>query len=84
MCPVNCEIVRMRRAVLAIPIGIILVLMGSVWFLQGIGVLPGSIMTGSEFWAVTGGLAVIFGLVLVGIGAMHRKRTSEQNPKPAV
>ena len=63
----------MRRRVLAIPIGIIIFLMGFVWFLQGIEVLPGSIMSGSEFWAIAGGLAVIVGLVLIGIGATGKK-----------
>jgi hypothetical protein len=38
-------------------------LMGCVWFLQGINVLPGSFMTGQMKWAIIGGL-----LVLVAIG----------------
>jgi len=59
----------MRRRVLAIPFGIIIFLIGFVWYLQGIEVLHGSIMSGSEFWAIAGGLAIIVGLVLVGIGA---------------
>ncbi|MGD0424662.1 MAG: hypothetical protein ABSA92_14585 [Candidatus Bathyarchaeia archaeon] len=59
----------MRRRLLAIPVGIIIFLMGLVWFLQGIEVLPGSIMSGSQFWAIAGGLVVIVGLVLIGIGA---------------
>jgi len=63
----------MRRRTLAIPIGIILLFFGSVWFLQGIGVLPGSIMSGSDFWAVAGGLVVILGLALVGFGATGRR-----------
>jgi len=63
----------MRRRTLAIPIGIILLFFGSVWFLQGIGILPGSIMSGSEFWAIAGGLVVILGLALVGFGATGRR-----------
>jgi len=47
--------------------------MGFVWFFQGIEVLPGSIMSGSQFWAIAGGLAVIVGLVLIGIGATGKK-----------
>ena len=53
----------MRFRVVAVPVGVILLLMGLIWFLQGIGVLPGSIMTGSTFWAGAGGLTVIVGLV---------------------
>ena len=45
--------------------GILLVLLGVVWFFQGIGVLPGSFMTGEDFWAVAGFLAVITGIVLI-------------------
>ena len=45
--------------------GILLILVGGVWFFQGIGVIPGSFMTGQEFWAVAGILAVISGVALV-------------------
>ncbi len=30
---------------------------GSIWFLQGINVLPGSFITGQIRWAVYGGIA---------------------------
>jgi hypothetical protein len=52
------------RVVLSI-IGVLLVLMGAVWFLQGINILPGSFMTGNPQWAVNGGIAVIIGLGLL-------------------
>ena len=45
--------------------GILLIVVGVVWFFQGIGVLPGSFMTGQTFWAVAGFLAVISGIALV-------------------
>ena len=47
-------------------IAIVLVLVGAVWFFQGIGVIEGSFMTGEAVWAVIGagcagaGLAVLF------------------------
>jgi hypothetical protein len=56
----------MRVRVLVIPVGIIVLLIGFVWFLQGIGVLPGSFMTGSSFWAFAGALAAMIGLLLIG------------------
>jgi hypothetical protein len=43
-------------------VGALLVLMGCVWFLQGINVLPGSFMTGQIRWAVYGGIAVVAGI----------------------
>ena len=52
--------------------GVILVLMGAIWFLQGINILPGSFMTGQIQWAVYGAIAVVVGLLLV---ARARRRT---------
>ncbi len=43
-------------------VGILLVLVGAVWFLQGINVLPGSFMTGNPQWAINGGIAIVIGL----------------------
>jgi hypothetical protein len=46
-------------------IGVLFVLMGTIWFFQGINVLPGSFMTGQTRWAIYGVIAVLAGLVLV-------------------
>jgi hypothetical protein len=43
--------------------GALCALVGCVWFLQGVNVLPGSFMTGQTRWAVYG--ALVF---LVGVG----------------
>jgi hypothetical protein len=43
--------------------GILLMLGGIVWFLQGINVLPGSFMTGQTQWAVYGAIAFLIGVV---------------------
>lgn len=45
--------------------GGLLILVGAIWFLQGIGVLPGSFMTGQTRWAVYGAMAFGAGVVLV-------------------
>ena len=53
-------------------VGVLCLLMGCVWFLQGINVLPGSFMTGQTKWAIYGGL-----LAAVGVGvviAANRRR----------
>lgn len=42
-------------------IGVLLVLAGAVWFLQGITLLPVSFMTGDPQWAVNGGVALLIG-----------------------
>ena len=43
-------------------VGILLVVIGVIWILQGVNVLPGSFMTGQIQWAIYGGLAVAAGL----------------------
>ena len=40
-------------------IGILLILAGGTFFLQGINVLPGSFMTGDPQWAVNGGVMIV-------------------------
>ena len=46
-------------------IGVLLILAGSVWFLQGINILPGSFMTGDPQWSINGGIAMILGAGLL-------------------
>ena len=45
--------------------GVLAMLMGAIWFLQGINVLPGSFMTGQIRWAVYGAIAFVFGVLLL-------------------
>ena len=52
------------RIVMAV-LGVLMVLMGGVWFLQGINVLPGSFMTGELRWAVYGGILAAAGIWLL-------------------
>ena len=59
--------------------GILLILVGGIWFFQGIGVIPGSFMTGQDFWAVAGFLAVISGIVLV---RTWRRKKSPKSAAP--
>lgn len=42
----------------------VLVLIGIVWFLQGVGVLPGSFMTDDIRWAIAGIVSVAVGVGL--------------------
>ena len=42
-------------------VGVLLDLLGSIWMLQGINLLPGSFMTGQPFWAGAGAVAVVGG-----------------------
>ena len=53
-------------------VGLILVLIGGVWLVQGLGVIPtGSFMDGQSVWAVIGGVCLVAGLI-----ALSRSRRS--------
>jgi hypothetical protein len=55
-------------------IGGILILVGLVWILQGINVLPGSFMTGQLQWAVYGILSAVIGAGVLWINNRRKKR----------
>lgn len=60
---------------------VLCVLMGCVWFLQGINVLPGSFMTGQTKWAVYGGLLLIAGIALLIL--VNRRRVDSSTRRGA-
>ena len=45
--------------------GLLLILIGAVWTLQGFGVIGGSFMTGSTTWLVIGMVLVVVGVVVL-------------------
>jgi hypothetical protein len=53
-------------------VALLLIAIGSIWFLQGVNILPGSFMTGQIRWAVYGGIAVVVG---VGLLFAAKRRT---------
>ena len=56
---------KSNRAVLLLVGGILLILVGLVWTLQGVGILGGSAMSGSMMWAIIGPILAIIGIYLV-------------------
>jgi len=52
--------------------GVILILAGGIFFLQGINILPGSFMRGDPQWAVNGGIFIVAGIGLI-LWASRRK-----------
>lgn len=52
---------RASRLVIAVVVG----LLGLVWLGQGLGFLPGSFMTGSQFWATVGTVLVVAAVALL-------------------
>ncbi len=59
------EAMKTNRAVLLLVGGILLIAVGLVWTLQGVGILAGSVMSGSTMWAVIGPIVAIAGAYLV-------------------
>ena len=55
-------------------LGVLLLVMGTTWFLQGINVLPGSFMTGQPQWAVYGALADIVAIAALVFANRRRRR----------
>jgi hypothetical protein len=52
-------------------LGILLILAGGIFYLQGVNILPGSFMTGRLEWAIYGAIAFVAG-VLITFGARRR------------
>jgi len=63
-----------RRMWPRLVIGVVLVLVGAVWFGQGVGAIGGSFMTGQAVWAVIGAVCVFFGAALL-LGARRTRAT---------
>jgi hypothetical protein len=61
-------------------LGILIILAGGVWFLQGVNVLPGSFMTGEFKWAVYGGIVIVIGIGML-VYANLKKSASPRTKK---
>ncbi len=57
-------------------LGVVLVLFGGVWFLQGMNMFPGqSFMNGQTKWSIYGGIVFAVGVVVL-IWANRKKQTA--------
>ena len=59
-----------------IVVGVLLVVVGGVWFSQGMGWIGGSGMSGETLWAVVGPIVALVGvwLAVTGLRARSAKR----------
>jgi hypothetical protein len=57
---------------LFIVLGVLLVLVGGVWTLQGLDVMGGSAMSGVTIWAIVGPIVAILGLWVLWRGLRRR------------
>jgi hypothetical protein len=56
------------RKTLPVTLGILMVVIGVIWTLQGLGYVKGSPMTGVELWAILGPLVAGLGVALSYVG----------------
>jgi hypothetical protein len=63
----------MRTRVL---VGVLMCIVGGVWFMQGIGVLKGSVMTGETFWTVVGIIVIVVGVRMIVRGRRPGRRAA--------
>ena len=62
----------MMKRVVLICVGVIVMLAGVIFTLQGVGVLGGSVMSGVTFWAVAGPVIAVAGLAIAVLGLRDR------------
>lgn len=57
---------------LLVGVGVLLILAGVIFALQGAGVIGGSAMSGVTLWAVIGPVIAVAGLVMAAVGLRRR------------
>ena len=55
--------------------GVVLIIAGGVWSLQGFGVIGGSFMSGDSIWAIIGPIVTVIGLGMAFAGLRRRRST---------
>ena len=63
--------------------GLLAVVLGGLWTLQGLDVVGGSVMSGVDLWAIVGPVVAVAGLGLIAYGVRRRgaaKAAEQQAP----
>ncbi len=66
------QVVSPMRGWLSMVLGLLTLVLGAVWTLQGLSVLDDSVMSGVQIWAVIGPVVAVIGLVLIVTGLRRR------------
>jgi hypothetical protein len=53
--------------------GVVLIIAGGIWSLQGFGVIGGGFMSGNSIWAIIGPIVVVIGLGMAFMGLRRRR-----------
>jgi hypothetical protein len=65
---------NMRKRLWVVVVGGVVAVLGLLFTLQGIGVIGGSAMSGTTFWAVAGPIIIVIGLIVAAAGLRGRGR----------
>jgi hypothetical protein len=65
-----------RNGLLLTVAGAVLAVAGTIWALQGFGVIGGSFMSGNSVWAIIGPIAAAAGLALAVLGVRRGRSAS--------
>jgi hypothetical protein len=65
---------------LLIAAGLVVIIVGAVFALQGFGVIEGSVMSNSHTYEVVGPLVALAGLVLAALGLRQRRSAAQLRP----
>ncbi len=60
-----------------IVVGLVAIVAGVVWTLQGLDVLGGSAMSGETTWAIVGPIVAVVGMLVFLFGIRRRDNTDE-------
>ncbi|WP_341720272.1 hypothetical protein QQG74_11455 [Micromonospora sp. FIMYZ51] len=55
-------------------LGLLAVVVGALWTVQGLGYVEGSVLTDKRVWAMVGAVLMLAGAVLLWLGARARGR----------
>ncbi|GAA2699742.1 hypothetical protein ACFY2R_09375 [Micromonospora olivasterospora] len=61
---------------LPLTLGLLAVVIGAVWTVQGLGYVSGSLMTDQRIWVLIGPLVVLIGVAAIWRGLRARRRRS--------
>ena len=56
-------------------VGLLGVVLGGLWTLQGLDLVSGSVMSGQRIWAMIGPGVAVVGLILIVLGVRRRSRS---------
>jgi uncharacterized membrane protein SirB2 len=71
---------RVGRSTL-ITVGLIALLVGGVWVLQGLNLIPGSFMSGDQKWFIIGLIVAVVGIILAVLGLRRPRGSSTRSSR---